>query len=212
MKNKFAPARLQKSETVDERIEFAVKFSHERLELLRRGDWLNLREDLNRLIGIDDNGAPMASFAGFHALPDKKTGSFTQAEDSEIFALQKDVRSLLEGFVGGHWIPLNDGDRTVKWRPIETPIAGRLVVTRIMDDDGKNFPFVIFIGALRDSVLMILSSLLATNASGAIDRCPECQTPFYRTGKRVFCAPDCMNRAMVRRKRAGKSKPRKGAK
>src|SRR5437879_6670039 len=89
--------------TAEERIEFAVRFAATNLGRNREGDWLNLRDDLNRFLGTgpdDEINVKLSESAYITALPDQEGISGVPASEADLRRIQTDVRQLLAEYAG----------------------------------------------------------------------------------------------------------------
>jgi hypothetical protein len=176
------------------------EFAMNRLEHNRSGDWLNLRDDLNRFLGAgadDEINVRLSDSASISAEPDREGISGIAASEQEISAIQADVRQLLAWFAG--FVPQQKNRRKLNRVPIQ--LEYRIVPVRIKEK-GIAFSAAVVNGRLRDCVLGVLLHLLLMKPGAPVQSCPECGKLFVRQGKQVFCGRTCTNRAMINRKRA----------
>jgi len=210
--------------SVEERLEFAGKFATMDLATLRRGDWLNLRDDLTHFIG-----ASMTSLTGPTALADLEDRTvptmirglsekgraatmiyadpFTQGKVSEdaIRKIQSETWRILKsvshviGTDTEKTFQLPNIRLTVELTPSRTPLG-----------------MVLLGGGLhRDVFLFSLLFLLATQSVNRLLTCPECSRIFFRKRRQKYCSRDCTNRVSVRRwreKNRAKKRPMKEGK
>jgi hypothetical protein len=188
--------------TVDERIQWAIRFAGTNLKNNRAGDWLNLRDDLNRFLGAgaqDDINVALSATAYISASPDQEGISGVPASEDEIVAIQSDVRQALAWFSGP---PVRNSNRP---GPPLKKLRMNLeyIVHRVRVKEPKvTFSEAVANGPLRDCVLAVLLHLLLMKPGSPVELCPECEKVFYRQGKQLFCSRTCTNRAMIKRKRA----------
>jgi hypothetical protein len=172
--------------TLDERVQFAIRFARANLAHYRAGDWMNLRDDLERFLGVKVNQTELVADMAFTtAIPCE---DIDRLPEQKLAALQKDVSRVLQSFAGG----------STDWVPINLQYGPRRIRLNSVKDEAV---IVSATGAVRDCVLEILLHILRGNPTASVEICPECRTIFYCTGKMKFCGRTCTNRAMMKAKR-----------
>jgi hypothetical protein len=181
--------------TRERRLQFVVKFAQLDLSVLRRGDWLNLREDLAWFLhgvryGPDfDFGRDEIPLA-HHDLVAHPTDLPTSdvSTDEALVDLQAEIRTLLTALVseaddgpGGvsPFVPVQVGLRVVELRPGQKVLVAE--------------------GGTRDLFLMLVHMLLWEERRESLRRCAACGTIFYRHGHQDYCSRPCMTRVAQRR-------------
>jgi uncharacterized C2H2 Zn-finger protein len=187
-------------------LRFAVGFATMKLDQLREGDWLNLREDLTRFATL--RGRPKeeadedAQVFGVAAWPlPGHTITVTFNHDT-IRALQEDVHHFLH-----YSLEIQAYDDALQRGEDIKPPARTLPEIRVIPwldwPKGPTQDAALFVhGDLRDLFLLRLVFLLQRDASH-IRRCPECGSIFYRVRKQEYCTRRCTNRANMRAWRQG---------
>jgi hypothetical protein len=180
-----------------ERLHFAVRFAQMDLATLRKGDWLNLREDFLAFLGqsrdprrwptISDKGGLVTCtweepFPWEEPLP-------RNFSEQDFRALQEEVRTVLQAAAGD-----NTGE--------QPPMIGVKTELWVQPGDGSVFNpggyITYIIGPTRDMFLFVLLDVLRHEPPDRILRCPECQTLFVRAYTQVYCSRRCTNRAGIR--------------
>jgi hypothetical protein len=176
---------MEPSTSAQDRLRFAVHLAQVDLDHLRPGDLLTLRGELENFFFDRSGSTPVL-------LPTAGMGADGMG-GIDFGALQSDVRLLLNGLV--------DSRVDTAYRLNTIPVAFNLAPLR--SASGVNASLVAQ-GAVRDTFLLMLWHLMATESSDAIQRCaaPDCTNLFYRVRKQQFCGPRCTNRAYMRQYRA----------
>jgi hypothetical protein len=179
----------------EHRLQFVVRFAQLDLSSLRRGDWLNLREDLAWfLVGMHygprfDFGRdemPLAHHDMIAWASELVTGD--DWPDEAFVQLQAELRALLNDLVStpgdaqrpvAPMLPVQVGLRVVELRPRHKVLVAE--------------------GLTRDVFLLLVQMLLWEERRESLRRCVECGTIFYRHGQQDYCSRPCMTRVAQRR-------------
>jgi hypothetical protein len=180
-----------------DRLQFVVRFAQLDLTTLRRGDWLNLREEMEWfLIGI--RYEPGFDF-GTDEIPVQAGDLVVHPDDpptSDAFTpeacaqLQADLRTLLSG--------LAPAPGVVPGQTSSLPFHGAWSIV----EGRPGQPVVVAVGATRDLFLFQVMMLLKDEHPHPIRRCAECGALFYGHGNQDYCSRPCVNRVSQRRWRA----------
>ena len=196
MKRKLKPHTVQRLSRA-QRLRFVLEFAQRDLAKLRPGDWLNLRDDVERVL-VGANFGPEFDFGteaipppdGFMAYPIDHP--FPKDMPEEAFhRLQEEIRTILNDMVLGAREPTAPAGP-----PVPLQVALRLTSFE-GPGGGQTQPFLIAEGALRDVFLWLVFMLLQDGAA-LLARCPECETIFYRNRNQDFCSRPCVNRVSQR--------------
>ena len=192
MKRKLKPHTARRLSRA-QRLRFVLEFAQRDLAKLRPGDWLNLRDDVQRVLvgasfgpefdaGIDAIPQP----DGFMAYPIDPP--FPADVPEEVFhRLQEETRTILHDMVLGA-----RESTTPAVPPVPLQVALRLTSFEGLVA-GPTPPFLIAQGALRD-VFLWLVFMLVQDGAALLARCPECGTIFYRNRNQDYCSRPCTNR------------------
>jgi hypothetical protein len=163
-----------------ERLEFAIRFAQMDLSKLRRGDWLNLNDDLLNFIAPPNTP------------PFKKAGEVLAKENGTD--LQKEILHVLNELTRlrdeGEF-SFESVDASAEW-----PLQIGFMITAHQPGSVNILP----IGETRDLVLMRLFSLFAQEAIDKILRCEasDCNRIFYKKRKQRYCSPRCQTREFMK--------------
>ncbi len=182
--------------SADDRLLFAVRFAHMRLDQLRQGDRLNLRDDLTTFLGVQDPeivGVPPYNTGGIRVSVTEKPP--TELTDADIADLQRATIAMLKSQVVTEYTT-EDGavlEGTVQFSaivPLPTGMPGGLL----------------FRGSGPDMFVLVLSFLLSQQAVNRIQVCPECGKLFLRMRKQQYCSRTCVTRVNKRDARRREAK------
>jgi len=204
--------------TTERRINFTIDFAEDRLygystDVFKPGDWLNLRDDLNMLLGkivVIGTRFPIDQL-GFVPLP---TDSSDEISETELRLLQKEMRDVLRAVAG--YRLRTSGEYSVVSLGREHPDISISLKYTITPNLRRSRSLLAAKGKFRDCVLAVLMNLLRADIKSIL-LCPECGRVFYRHRKQVFCNVTCTNRAMAKRfrakqlEKAQQSKTKKGS-
>ena len=200
------------NDLVDLNIQFLVRFAQMDLDTLRPGDWLNLRDDLQRFLRVNEASHGDLVIEG--VLPEHhqsdliEEGLSVEEYPEEAFrTLQTAVRTLL------HQIAITSGDTPVEPFAAYVHLSAdfRLVRAQTGRKARDHCVLLVTSGPVRDAFLLMTLFLLSRPPFTPIARCPECGKIFYRRDKRQkFCERRCANLAgtkrFYRRKKSKKGK------
>jgi hypothetical protein len=185
----------------EERLHFVLRFAEMKLDLLREGDWLNLKEDI-------------MGFLGWF--------SMRQAEITleAVTTLQSEVAEMLQGIVG---IPLqavadrgtlasSPGRQVYKRRRLKKARIVKIGDGRILYFDVTTVQRLAFDcstpgelrlsvrAELRDSFFFALGVTLTKADLSRLRQCLTCTRLFYADhGRQQFCSPRCATTQRVKR-------------
>jgi hypothetical protein len=190
MKRKLKPHTAQRLSRV-ERLRFLVQFAQVNLTMMRPGDWLNLKDDLQRVLtgavygpdfdfGTDAPPVPDGFMA--HPVGPPWPETFSKADFAR---LQAETRVILTEMVLG---------ARETHAPVVAPVPYQVAV-KITCVDGQYV--LIAEGPLRDVVLWLLFQVLLEGAALLV-RCPECGTLFLPHRNQEYCGRACTNRVAQR--------------
>jgi hypothetical protein len=209
MKQKHMPFHPSQLVTQDARLQFVVAFAQLDLDTLSAGDWLNLREALSRFVymmpgwgaptkpitaldvagGRADLFQPMLSLGLLGIVPDAEDAEvvhpFSTWAVEDVRTLQADTLAWLQSFTA----PIVPGEGFL---PHALPLSGKVSLS-------PHGPHVHVIAPVRMLFFWYLLWLLLAEPPDRIQRCPECETIFYRVKKQAYCSRACGNRATQRR-------------
>ena len=159
--------------TADERLRFALEFSQMDLDVLREGDWLNLRDDLRAFVWLGAGEHTRDDLAGVVTVPLAKPLPQDMTEP-DFRALQREAWSFFGGVV---------------------TIQGPLQVCYLQEGSRGVLHFM---GSAPDMFLIRLAYLLDQQTTDRILKCPECEKRFLKIRKQKYCSRACVNRANKR--------------
>ena len=177
--------------TVGDRIDFAIRLATLDFDMLRAGDWLNLREDLEQfLVGERGQEEPLRNLGGILVSP-LHPPLPKEFPEEEFLMLQGQTRAILFRIAQAQM----PADRARVWevKPIE------LKSLRFSVIPVQSSALISTIGSVRDTFLIKLIFLLGQQPLGKILLCPTCNTIFSKKGKQKYCSRTCVNRASQRR-------------
>ncbi len=198
--------------TVEERLRFAIAFSHADLKKMREGDMLNLREDLSNFAHHFKGPfapeqrhplEPVAKQISKEELESMGVSSEVTAEIKlqremtieELRSLQSEMRSVLWGVVPGCSMDKIRLNLSFKSLTLPNPFKNM-----------EEIPIIWVFGSTRDVVLYELFTLLRdSEETKRIQLCPECRKIFYKVKRQKYCSQRCANRDYMRQYRATKS-------
>jgi hypothetical protein len=188
MKQKRFIRDTREMTTDSQRFRFVLRFVGLDLDRFRAGDWQNLQEDLrNFLLPIYADLKP----GGLHTWPD--VGPMPEEYSQADFqALQAETQDYLVRVITSRANP-------EAWAPQWIRIG--LTNPHISAQDG-GYPgrHVLSVhGAVRDLFLFRVGALLQRVNTGALTRCPDCDTIFLRKSNQTYCSRRCVNRVGQRR-------------
>jgi hypothetical protein len=175
--------RTRRKEVSD--LEWAVSFALRDLDAIRPGDWLNLRDELTRFMGFRE-GQP--STLGYVALSRPIPA---QASEDYIRELHAETTEMLDMVLalrdaGG---PTTTTTRkrdlretTVRWSAFALRSGGPVVLQAM--------------GDLKSLFRLRLLFLFAQEGANRLVRCPVCQRPFWKAGRKKYCSRACTNKAV----------------
>jgi hypothetical protein len=189
--NPYGPRAMQ---TDDDRLRFAVNFAQADLKALRRGDRLNLRDDL---------------FMFAHSVP------YSSDEDLEVnagdvflsrkIALREMSDEQIEK-VRGEFLEILDGLSMPKGRS-RFATVGPLPRLQFYAGEGEGGATIIFASSQdpREVLLYRLMRLLESSANTSrLQICPECRRIYIKVKRQKYCSQRCANRAYIREWRSSK--------
>jgi len=168
----------------------AVEFSQAKLDQLRAGDVMNLKDDLWGLTGHDEH--------------DSREKFLNGLTDQQLAKIQADFKSAFTALV--------DGEQSVMWKAEKAIVLGAFAESR-----SERFTYGMDSPDVREAANVALIATLIT--SGATPeqfrRCPECGNLFFLDrkpdGRNFYCSRPCAVRVAVRNSRKQKTKRRKRA-
>src|SRR5262245_21201981 len=190
--------------TAAERIEFALKFAQMDLAILRPGDWMNLRDDLQAFLGpgVPGQSVSLEDLGGIMVTPLERPLP-QEFPEKDFRELQSDLRVLLARHGEGQSnrvrsivIPTVSLRYRLCVHPASVPTVGMLSAR----------------GPTRDVTVLRLSFLLSKHAQD-IRTCPEasCRRLFYRVCRKRCCSRLCVVRANKRAERERERQQQKPA-
>lgn len=184
----------QDTMTTTSRLKWALSFANDDLEELREGDWLNLRDDIGRFLGI---GVSLSHTLPAFAPAVVGTQPAAMSEDA-IRDLQAATRALIRNSAGGTRRPTSDAAAvyTGSATPIKTSVSWTLFGSAPEQTPPRML--VLCSGELRDVFLNQLVFLLLEAGPSNLRRCPApgCERIFWKFGRRKYCSQRCTNRAV----------------
>lgn len=180
--------------TATEEIQFAVQFAQLDLTALRRGDLLNLRDELGHfVVSPQDHPGPIVGSGVSRPAPHQKDYTVKHFDE-----LQREVKSILAQATDQKAYRYG---RSVKLHKLEFQL--------IQPSGGRKYIYVT--GSVQDVFLIRLFFLLAQEGVDNIKTCPECGTIFYKhVGWQKYCSRRCSNLASVKRFQAKQKAKKKG--
>lgn len=170
--------------TAIDRIKFAIDLAKSDLKTTRRGDWLNLLDDL--ALFSKGSAGSIADLGGILASPLKEPLPRDYTE-SDFLRLQKDVKNMLSGVARKG---PGEGAMT-KLGPFHVDLSDPFRYGTVL---------VCAHGSTRDMFLLQLLFLLLQEGVENLMTCPECGEIFFREDKRQkYCKRGCSNLASVKR-------------
>jgi hypothetical protein len=181
--------------TIDDQLEFAIRFARMDLDHLSRGDWLNLCDAVKGFIyGAHDRAREI----GFIPWPD--VNDFSDPSPERFRALQADVRKVLFGNLVARkdYEQYQRGEGVERHAPLDLPeVSGVRYYLFWGTEKPSGGSYINASGPSRDMFLLKLMFLLAHDIS-RVRHCAECHQIFYRVRHQRFCSPACRNRANTR--------------
>jgi hypothetical protein len=191
-------------QTPTDRLDFAIAFADLKLDELRPGDWLNLRDDLREFTGVGKLGVDtsLAAVAPGGVMAQLHPGEPSARDllEPQIVALQSEFRQLLGALADGmRRAPATPGAASVSvtvYSPVE--IKARYSAVGL-----GQAALITATGSARDISLLRLIHLLAQGENAnRVRRCPDCGRLFFRKRRQLYCSKKCVNRVNKRDKRS----------
>ena len=182
-----ASTELKSVMTAVDRIKFAIRLANANLDMLRPGDWINLKDDLCDYLAYGEGrGYTLRDMGGIGANVIPGTPLPTEYGEREFRSLQAELRGILGGATGTESSPI-----------IRFPNMGlSLMPLRFL---GLDHSFISGLGSTRDTFLIVLFLLLAKQGVGNIAKCPQCGETFWRgILRQKYCSRRCASSASVR--------------
>ena len=182
---------------IDEQLKFMAGFATTDLEVLRSGDWSNLRDDIAGFLGLNAESRPEPRVGALVPYFGMKPPWFS---DDEIRHLQGGTRLLLEYIA----------DKQAAWsgkagQKQPAPVVGPWFdtatrKTAYLSSEGKVFYLV---DGKPDDVFfeMLFQCLGEAGSVDRILRCPVCGRLFYRNRKQQYCQRACFMKAWTQTKK-----------
>jgi hypothetical protein len=196
-----------------ETIEWMLRFAQLDLDSLRAGDWLNLREDLQILLGWTDTPEHTQQLTPENIIA-------IQAEVMRVLGDVARANILLRKPVGStpqptqeprpwrrsalhssaHVFTVAQGEQTVV-RGLELEVSTVRLLS--FDYPGPGSLWLRIEAGLRDTLLFALGITLSRVNITYLRQCPACSRLFFAEhGRQIFCTPQCASREGTRRFRA----------
>jgi hypothetical protein len=173
-------------DTASDRLRFAIQFAQSDLNRMRRGDLINLKEDMQEFICP----AARVSFSELRGVMAFVSGNrlIDKLSLDECMAIQTEMKGILDVWVRAQSNP--EGGSAAPSVKIEGDeiILGFVPGSRCLTVAGPPSPHLFGI---------ILNFLLWNEPANRILRCPVCEKIFYRNRKQQYCSRTCTNRANV---------------
>jgi len=182
----------------DQRMRFLVSFINMKMDNLRPGDWLNLRDDLGRFLRDAGQWDLVLAVKGI---------SVQKYPEEAIKSLCGIVKILLSQAANA------SQDRTgVLQKTFGIPTSIHITADFRVSRSQGDFVRLAVSGKLSDVFLFQTLFLLSRAPIEPIRECPECGNIFYRQDKRQkFCSRRCANLAGTKRWQ-NRKKAKKGEK
>jgi hypothetical protein len=187
------PDIKENMETIDERLQFALRFAQMALPT-RKAEWDKLRRDIAAF--VDSKGALFFWQDSWRYWFRVRGGASSKDyTEKELADLQEDVRRLLvPPLVIGQGIP----------RKFDlTPVKITALECGLVHFGGRSPLFFLFEGDTHDLFLGLLLSLLMRTPVNRIRSClapsrrnptGQCGKIFLRIGRKIYCSETCTNR------------------
>ena len=169
-----------------DRLRFAVTFVGQDLDRLRPGDLSNWNHELWGFLGWEKGVSRHPPAAEPIVLPSPLEDPYPLAKMKE---LQMETRLILSGLI--------DHREGRSAKPLFTSVGP--VAIAIRSSRGSPDQSVQYVrGPKRDIFLHRLFFLLGQEPNSSIQRCPECDSIFYRVRRQKYCKRECTTRAFWR--------------
>jgi len=182
-------------DTAEERLEFAVRFAGLDLDSLRKGDWLNLQDDVRAF--LEAKGNKLNDIGGIVTVPEATNEDYS--EDA-LRKLKGDVFDILV-------VQAQPWARRDPPVPFTMPSKTKIPVTVEYQTTALKHGMIWVQGAVRDCFLTKLVILISLLGPDRVQSCPSCGKIIYKKGRKTYCSRKCANRANARilhkRKKAG---------
>lgn len=187
------------------RLQFLVRFVQMDLNVLRPGDWLNLRDDLRRYV----------SPGGLVWVVNTDDPRWEKTSEGVIKAIQERAAGLLQSLVGAQE-EVREGRQVYKQVYKQdaahvqvqsttgtlVPIGAHKMDILLNQDDGNGTISNIIrhnMAQAHDTFFLAMTQHLSHESGDSLRRCPACSTLFVRSGKQRYCSRTCVNRVSTRR-------------